>query len=410
MQVYKYLPKDSLFHKWLVSQSITEVPISYQLTSAMSAVGCLLKRNVWVDQVKWQVYPNLSLLLVGPSGIGKDVAIRAAGKIIHTFNNDLDIGGKTMETIVDQLLKLGDPAAEFIAAPEITAFLGGKDYQKSMVQELTDILSTGDSINVSLKSFAGGKRIIHHPTLTMMAGSTEEWLHKAMPEGSLEGGLFPRFLIVCEEYNNKHIPLLKYSITKEERTKAQEADVDFYEALYEVLDKFAVPQEITPNQDAIDCYTNWYYNRFKYFSKSTSAYANRSRDQVLRLAMLCAISRGHNWMDLQDMEFAAYLMNYVAATIDKATLPPTIDAQIAQKILSLLPATNAAIIKELSKRYTNRQIHDGLAILRESERICIGRDSLWYAVEEPNGGRDSYNIIVAPTLQNRELPQKKGHN
>jgi len=335
----------------------------------MSALGCLLKRNVWVDQLKWKVYPNLSLLLVGPSGIGKDVAIRAASNLIQAFNPDLDIGGKTMEVIVDQLLRLGDPAAAFIAAPEITAFLGGKDYQKSMVQELTDILSTGDQVNVSLKSFGGGKRLILHPTLTMMAGSTEEWLHKAMPEGSLEGGLFPRFLIVCEEYNNRNIPLLKYSLSHSEIRDSKEGEHNFLGGVATLLERFSSPSEITPNQQAIDSYTNWYYNRFKYFTKSTSSYANRSRDQVLRVAMICAISRGHSYMDLGDMEFAQYLMNYVASTIDKATLPPTIDGQIAKRIKLLLPTSTAKIIKELSKSYQLRQINEGLRMLVDGEEI-----------------------------------------
>jgi len=362
----------------------------------MSAVGCMLKRNVWVDQLKWKVFPNLSVLLVGPSGIGKDIAIRAASQLITTFNRELDVGGKTMEVIVEQLVKLGDPAAAWLVAPEITAFLGGKDYQKSMVQELTDILSTGEEVNVSLKSFTGGKRCIKHPTLTMMAGSTEEWLHKAMPEGSLEGGLFPRFLIVCEEYNTKHVPLLKYSLSQAERKEAALGEHLFLSGVAKLLEQFSLPQEITPDQEAINSYSNWYHNRFKYFTKSTSSYANRSRDQVLRVAMLSAISRGHSYMDFQDMEFAQYLMNYVASTIDKATLPPTIDGQIAKKIINLLPSTNAQIIKELSKSYNLRQINEGIKMLVDSERMRRVNNH-WHLLTEEGNGRANGPTNVDPT-------------
>jgi hypothetical protein len=316
------------------------------------------------------VYPNLSVLLVGPSGIGKDVAIRKAQNIVSALDDSLDIGGKTMEAIQSQLLEVGDPACAFVAAPEITAFLGGKDYQKSMAQELTDLLSTGDKVNVSLKSTPGVKRIIKHPTVTVQAGSTEEWLHKAMPDGSLEGGLFPRFVIVCEEYGNKNIPLVKYSLSTEDRKAAKEGEEKFLAGLHEILARYGSKAvEIVPLADAIEYYERWYINRFKQFSPTVRPYANRSRDQVLRLAMLMAVSRGHNYMEEIDMRFAAAMMGYVARSIDKAASPPSMEAQIAKAIVVLLPARLTSIILALGRKYTRRDILAGLELLQATGQI-----------------------------------------
>jgi hypothetical protein len=308
--------------------------------------------------------------LVGPSGIGKDVAIRSATRLIDEISPDLDVGGKTMEVIVEQILPR-DPACAVIAAPEITAFLGGKDYQKSMVQELTDLLTTGDKINVSLKSHFGMKRIINQPTITMLAGSTEEWLHKAMPDGSLEGGLFPRFLIVCEEYGSKHIPLIKHSISKIERDQAIEKKHNFIanvSAIVTTLNDRRHGTEIVPLQEAIEFYENWYINRFRYFGPTVRAYANRSRDQVLRLAMLTAVSCERNYINLQDMTFARDVINYVGAKIEQAALPPSRDAQVAKAITAILPATMKQINNTLSRKYTLKEIQAGLQLLIESGR------------------------------------------
>ena len=363
------IPKDSIVHHFLASQRITEVPLSYQVVTCLSAIGCLLKRQVWCDQVEWCVYPNLSVLLVGPSGIGKDVAINKAKSIVDEYDPALAIGGKTMESIQEQLLNVGDPACAFVAAQELTAFLGSKDYQKSMAQELTDLLSTGESVNISLKSAPGVKRLIKHPTVTVQAGSTEEWLHRAMPDGSLEGGLFPRFIIVCEEYGNKNIPLLKYSISVEDRKTAEKGGHDFKAGVATILDRYVKPSEIVPLSDAIEYYERWYINRFKYFSATVRPYANRSRDQVLRLAMLMGISRGHNYMEEADMKFATAMMGYVARSIDKAASPPSLEAQIAKTILTLLPSKLSTITLALGRKYSRKDILEGIELLRATGQI-----------------------------------------
>lgn len=367
------VPSDSVLRDWLTALEITEVPTSYAIASGLSLVGSLLKRFVYVDQVRWKVYPNLSILLVGPSGIGKDTAIDAAEEVVVEVGTPPVLGGKTMDTIFEQMTKIGDPACALIPAPEITAFLGGKDYQKSMVQEITHILSTKAYHDISTKSdWLGTPKRIPRPTVTMMAGSTEEWLHKAMPDGSMEGGLWPRFLIVREEYGGKMIPLVG-DIPKKEIERAlagRQKFIDFCKTLPTLYKKVG-GESVALLEGARFSYTNWYHNRFKYFSPVVRPYANRSRDQVLRLALLMAITRGHNYVEEVDVEFGATLMNYVAQTIEKALKPPTREAQVAQEILKLLPAKHMDIVAKLSRTFTKKDVVCGEELLIASGRMKL---------------------------------------
>jgi len=260
----------------------------------------------------------MSLLLVGPSGIGKDIAMDAARKIVEAVGTVPVISGKTIEYIKQELLMAGDPACCFTPANELTAFLGGKDYQKSMVQELTDLLSTGSKCDVSTKS--EGKKYIMHPTVTIQAGSTAEWLHKAMPENSSEGGFLPRFVVICESYGKKHIPFVKYSVDLQLRRKAELARGIFLEAINDIAYNMR-SGEIYPTADAMEFYTNWYHNRFSYFSPAVVAYANRSRDHLHRVAMLMAVSRKHTWLEEVDYRFGAAIMELVAENIEEAIKP-----------------------------------------------------------------------------------------
>ncbi len=375
------LPPDSMLHLHLDSQSITETPESYSLATALATLGAPLKRGCWIDQVEWRVFPNLSVLLVGPSGIGKDTAIAATRRLVRDHYASLICAGKTMEMVQEDLLTKGDPASGIIYAPELTAFLGGKDYQKSMVQELTDLLSTGDYVDVSTKSHfkdTGFKRTIPHPTITMIAGSTLKWLHEAMPKGSLEGGFIPRLLVVVEEECRQMVPWPKYSNSREDVKESRDNKSLYVECYQDVVARFSTAGEIHPLPDAIDFYTHWYLHRFEYFPASVRDYANRSRDQMLRLAMLCAVSRNHNFIEVADLEFAKQFLQGIALRIDRIANQPTTENTCADIILNMLPCNNGDIYKSLRLRYTKKVIDEAMQTLVAADQIKMSRHShMW---------------------------------
>lgn len=370
------IPQDSLLREFCAYLSQTEVPFSYQVAGGLSTIGCVLKRNRWIDQVDWRVYPNQSILFIGPSGIGKDTIINRVQSSITALNYLTKVpvlGGVTMEGIHARLAELSKPAAAYIPAPEMTAFFGKSDYQANMLTGITNLLSNGESVDITTKGSytLKGATTITQPTITMHAGSTVEWLHRGMPEGTLEGGFLGRFLIVIEEIGTKFVPLVKLGRTHQELSLLKDRLGKWKDGLESLVRGCESPRELILYPEAEDLYTNWYYNRFKIFSRAVMPYANRSRDMVLRLALLMAISRGHyRWVEGEDMQFAISLMGEIATRIDAVVLPPSLEAQVATRILDLLPATTGEIYSTLGMRYSiGKMIEPALDLLRKTGKL-----------------------------------------
>ena len=376
---WNLIPKDSFFFEWCKIFFTTEVPLSYQVACGISLIGVLCKRHVYIDQqpiggVGWKVYPNQSVMLVGPSGIGKDTAINFVTRQLEKYGSVPIIGGRTIEALYQRLISIGDPAVAYLPIGELTSFLGGKDYQKSMTQEITNLLSSNESVDISNKGDLtfNGPKIIRRPTITMHCGSTIEWLHKAMPDGALEGGFMGRFLIIVESLGGRQVPLLKYETQDQgEKLELLEAHLRWSEGLAQIVKRVSRPLgEMILMEDAVHAYQNWYHNRFKLFSKATLPYANRSRDTVLRLAMLMALTRGHfGWVEEADIRFGCGLLSSMASRIDGAVVPPTIEAQAAKDILELLPLEWSKVLRELGRKYNIRLLQNAQEMLVASQQV-----------------------------------------
>lgn len=365
MNLSSVLPNDSILHYWLTSRSIIEPPESYDLLTALSALGAMLKRNCWIDQVAFKVFPNMSTLLIGPSGIGKDTAIDGAEEILQEFDTVPIVGGMTSERICDAMMGY-DPAAAVIFAPEFSEFFGSKDYQKDLFKVLTDLLTTKAYKDISLKS-TGQRRIIR-PTLTVIGGSTQQWLHEEMPKSAMSGGFYPRFIIAVEEKPKRSVAWVKLTIPNEERLAAALARETFMQEMGRLLAVSSDIGEVVPDGEAKDMYEDWYEVRQEDFSPIAAAYAHRCRDHVFRLAMLCAVSRGHTRLEGADIYFGLSVIKHIAHKIDGALAPPHIEAMIAGVILSMLPARREAIYRGLS-HYRRRDIGEAMSFLLESKQI-----------------------------------------
>lgn len=353
-----------------------ESPISFDLLSVMGVFGALFRRGAWVDQIGFRIYPNMSVLLVGPSGMGKDTSLGAVKKFAQSVGTVPILGGKTSEAIFEGLLNCGEPAAAMIFAPEMAEFFGSKDYQKGMLQDMTDILSNLEYKDISLKSRQGC--IIREPTITMLCGSTPSWLYKAMPDGSMGGGFYPRFVIACESEVKRKVAWIKYDIPPKELSEALGAYRAFNDYAATLVKDFRSVGEVIPTPDARARYTEWYDTREADFSPLAQPYAHRCRDHCMKLAMISALGRGHIVMDLADIEFAITTIRYIAKTVDAALGMPSADAMVAREVMKLLPAQWSDVLMGIGQQYSRNELLRARDYLLDSKQIHHSTSGMYH--------------------------------
>lgn len=327
----------------------------------------------------------MSVLLVGPSGTGKDSIINPTCNIIDVLGGK-QIAGRTLEGIKECLAQMGDPAVGYINASELADFLGCKDYQAGIVQTLTDLLSGNKpEIDISLKSdiLLGRPRKIYNPTLTMFAGSTSEWLQGMMPDGTMDGGFLPRFVVAAEwsklEEGIRLVPNSGKYESREHRDRITNAKTAFLSHMEELRAKIAtIPPSHGPIimtethgvDDADGWYHNWYCNRYPRFSPLLQAYASRAGGLMRRLAMLMAVSRGHlTFIEETDYIFADSIILHAAERLERAVIPQSKEVKVGYEILPLLPATQATLLRGLAAKHSSLWVKRALQYLEETEQI-----------------------------------------
>lgn len=281
-----------------------ESPSSYFYWSTLAAISAVVKDNVYIDRYlfkRFKLYPNIYVILVGPSGIKKGVPLWLAQELVEGVNNTRVIAGKTtIPGILSDLSKVYtrenappiNDAAAFLLASEFASFL--VENPKDALTDLTTLYDRQYNNNwkYNIKSEPLNLKNI---CVTMLAASNETHLKDAMPPNAHSGGFLARTFLVVEKKKKKSNPL----------TRAPDDSLSL-EPLIERLKCISkLKGAFSYTTSSMELYEEWYRKHDERAAKDVTGTENRLGDSILKTAMLISLARRDTLvMEETDMEDA----------------------------------------------------------------------------------------------------------
>jgi len=182
-----------------------ETPRSYIRWAAMAAISAVVKKNVYFSrQGYWRIYPNLFIMLVGPSGITKSYATSSIAKALVKAVGNIKIidGQNSIEGILQELAtgrtnekgEIDKPAHAFIVANEFTNLILDNPQAFSLLTELYDACYNLEWT----KRLKSGTIVLKDPAITMIVATNKAHFDDKLQTKDIEGGFIGRFIVVNE--------------------------------------------------------------------------------------------------------------------------------------------------------------------------------------------------------------------
>lgn len=281
----------------------SESPLSYHTWCGLSVIAGALQRRVYLNWGLGRViYPNLYVVLIGPSGrTRKGVAIGVAKDLLKqvqgiTVTPESSSGRQAMILAMKRaLVNFTDPtdgkiklhSAVTAFSEELSVFLGQGDI--AYLSNLTDWYDSKD--DWEYETVGRGKDTLQGLCLNLMGGTAPDWIQSMIPQEAVGGGFTSRVIFIVEENKRKLVP--KYIPTQKE--------LELKEVLIRDLERIAqLSGEITFTPEAEELYVNWYIEQDTAFANGKPAvsdhrfagYCERRATHLQKLMLLTSASRG----------------------------------------------------------------------------------------------------------------------
>lgn len=296
---------------YLEYTSNTESPTSYHIWCGLSTIAGALQRRVYL---KWGIgqviYPNLYVILVGPSGrtrkgvalgIAKDLLRQVPGVTVCPESSS----GKQSTILVmkDAKLDFTDPTDSLIKthcsvtafSEELSVFLGQGDI--SYLSALTDWYDSKD--DWEYRTIGRGTDSIKGVCLNLVGGTAPDWIQSMLPQEAVGGGFTSRVIFIVEERKKQVVPE-PYITPREEKLQGM---------LLKDLERIGkMSGQMTMSKECRDAYVDWYVTESGKADRGKPAvddprfagYNERRATHLRKILMCCSAARSDDLLITRD--------------------------------------------------------------------------------------------------------------
>ena len=300
----------------------SEPPVLFRKWAGISCIAAALQRKVRVDLgLSLTFYPNLYIVLVGPSATGKGTAMKFASDIIEKIPTiRLSAQATSLQALIRRMKETnltdinvvtGDQtyhSSLTIFSTEFTVFLGY--HNQELIAALCEWYDCHN--RWTYETIARKKEEVVGVWVNLFAGTTPDAIQASLPIESIGGGLTSRIIFVVEEKRAKLV--IVPTITERQLQLQQQLVYDL-----EAINRLSGPMQYTDGW--LKTYTDWcvYADQHRPFhDKKFDGYCGRRRKHLITLSMVCCASHTDEMiMTSEDIDRAIYLLSEVEVKMGK---------------------------------------------------------------------------------------------
>ncbi len=285
----------------------TEPPTSYHTWTGISLAAGALQRKVWLRWGHETIYPNMYIILVGPSGrcrkgvamgIGRDLLGELSTVQISSESITREALIRFMKGAIGTMI---DPETKntlfhcsvTTISPELSVFLGQQNL--GFLADLTDWYDSNKVWTYETKG--SGTDRIQGVCFNLLGATAPDWIQSMLPQEALGGGFTSRCIFIVEANKKKYAP------------DPPEPEAKLWAALKNDLEKIGNLQGVM-HFDKIgkETYIDWYIEQEEGMAKGNmpvkdprfAGYSERRATHIRKLSMVMSACRGDTMLITAD--------------------------------------------------------------------------------------------------------------
>jgi hypothetical protein len=296
----------------------TEAADAFHYAAFLQVFGCTLGRRLHVYHAGRQ-FPNFYTCLVGRSGLTRKDTTWSRAEVVlndlHAYPEDVDNppfksvrGLRSFEGLLDELA--GDCKVRLIMLGELLSLFAKASQQSlgNIIPGLTEFYDMKDIVNPPVHQKDVKPAI--EPFLSIMAGTTQDWLQKALTERDIYGGFANRWLYF-------------YGLPKEPMPNPPKVDDEKRKKLVRELNQLrdwteSVPDgEISISKEASTLFENYYQSYYRRCQQPglIPTLIVRIQDFIWKIALLYAADVMSETITGEHLETAIAVGYYLEASV-----------------------------------------------------------------------------------------------
>lgn len=292
----------------------------FRLWVGISVIAACLQRKCYLPWGMFDIYPNLYIVLVGPSGSRKGTAMGPGYKMLSELGIKMSAEAITREALIRDLKKSTSTQIQedssiylhsslTIYSQELTVFLGYNNIQ--LMADLCDWFDCRDKWTYRTKNM--GEDEIIGVWVNLIGATTPDLLQSSLPRDAIGGGLTARMILVYAPRKYKTV-IMPFEDEEAKKLRSH---------LLHDLEKISVMSgPFTVTKAFMDEWSSWYGAQDKvspFDDVRLSGYVERRPMHVLKLSMIMSASRSSDMViDRQDIINAVNCLMVVERDMLKA--------------------------------------------------------------------------------------------